>query len=710
MQQVVQNLRTGRLELSVLPEPVVQPGEVLIANRASVISAGTEKIAMDLARKSLLGKALERPDQVRRVLEKLKTEGLISTVAQVRAKLDESIALGYSSAGIALAVGAGVQGIRPGDRVASNGPHAGVVSVPKHLCAPIPEGVAFEQAAYTVLGAISLHAVRLSRLGLGDLAFVIGLGLVGQITVAMLRASGVRVVGADPDPARCSLALRMGAELAGPDVAAAQVADMTRGIGADAVLIAASTPSDAPMILAADAVRQKGRVVAVGAVGMNLPRRPLYFKEAEVVVSCSYGPGRYDAEYEERGRDYPVGHVRWTEQRNLQAVLDLMKSGGLDLSPLTTHRVPIGEAERAYAMIDGGQERFLGILLEYPELPPSERTPRLQRRAAPPDGGLGIAVLGAGNFAKAVLLPALRKVGRFRPRLLCAGSGISSGQAAETFDFEVATADERLAYSDPEVKALFIATRHDQHARQVLDGLRAGRHVFTEKPLALTIEELAAIDAAMAGAGPLLMVGFNRRFSPPVRTTRDWFSEVREPLTVSIRINAGALPKDHWTQSEEVGGGRIIGEACHSIDLAAYLTGSRPVRVFAESVGGPRAPAVTDDRCFITLRHANGSISSIGYLAGGDRSFGKERVEVTGGGRIAILEDFRELTTSVDGKVKKEKRWQPDKGHRAEIEAFAEALSAGGASPIAWEELRAVSLASILAVRSLREGMPLDVP
>lgn len=710
MQQVVQNLRTGKLSVDKLPDPVAAPGTVVVANLASVLSAGTEKMAIELARKSLVGKALERPDHVRRVLEKLRNEGLLSTIAQVRSKLDESVALGYSSAGVVLAVGKGVRGFKPGDRVASNGPHAGVVAVPQHLVAHVPAGVGFDQAAYGVLGAIALNAVRLARVGLGDTVFVIGLGLVGQIAVALLRANGCRVLGTDLDAKKCELAVQMGAEAARADLGAADVLDRTRGIGADAVVVAASTPSDGPVQLAAETVRQKGRVIALGAVGLNLPRRPFYFKEAELVVSCSYGPGRYDPEYEDRSKDYPVGHVRWTEQRNLQAVLDLLGSGRIDLRPLTTHRFKIEDAEKAYDLIDQANPTYLGILLEYPDPASVRPSPSKERRAPAAGGSLGIGVLGAGNFAKTVLLPILRKTGNLRPRILCSGGGLSAGHAADKFDFEVATTDEAQVFADPAVQAVFIITRHDQHAAQVARALRAGKHVFTEKPLALTEEELADVEAAREGSDRLLLVGFNRRFSPISQAARKVFAEGTAPITVSIRMNAGAIAPDHWTQSEEEGGGRIIGEACHAIDLATYLTGSRPVGVYAQSIGGPNAPAVTHDQCFLTLRHANGSISSIAYLAGGDRAYGKERVEVVGGGRLAVIEDFRELTTAVGGKVKADKRWNQDKGHRAEIEAFAEALSKGGPSPIPWEELRAVSLASILAVRSLSEGIPFEIP
>jgi predicted dehydrogenase/threonine dehydrogenase-like Zn-dependent dehydrogenase len=713
MQQLIQNIRSGELRVAVVPEPMVRPGHVLIANVCSVISAGTEKMVMELAKKSLLGKARERPDHVRRVLEKLRNEGFFNTVRQVLEKLDEPMTMGYSSAGVVLACGAGVQEFKPGDRVASNGPHAGVVCVPKHLCAWVPDAVPFDRAAFAVLGAIALQGVRLARLGLGDTAFVVGLGLIGQITVALLRANGCRVFGTDLDAEKCRLALRMGAEQAVAGIGARQILEWTRGLGADAVLLTASTKSDGPVSLAGESVRQKGRVVAVGAVGLNLPRRPYYFKEAEFVVSCSYGPGRYDPAYEERGHDYPAAHVRWTEQRNMQAVLDLVGAGQLDVSPLITHRFPITEAETAYQLIETGREPYVAIVLDYPapDARPIDR--RIELRASSPNGSqIGIGCLGAGNFARMVLLPAIQRTGNLRPRILCSASGLTAVHSGEKLGFEAATADENEVFRDASVQAVFILTRHDQHARQIIQGLRAGKHVFVEKPLALTVEELEEIELALMAAPepkPVLMIGFNRRFSAAAVKVREFFDTVRGPLTVSIRFNAGTIPAEHWTQDEIIGGGRIIGEACHAIDLATFLTGSPPVRVFAESVGGPNAPAVTDDQCFITLRHANGSVSSIAYLAGGDKAFPKERVEVLGGGRLAVIDDFREVITSSGGKAKKTRGWQQDKGHREEVAAFARVLGEGGSSPISWEELRAVSLASLLAVRSIREGVALEV-
>jgi predicted dehydrogenase/threonine dehydrogenase-like Zn-dependent dehydrogenase len=709
--QVIQNVRNGRLSVATIPEPLVSPGQVLIANSRSVISAGTEKMVTDLARKSLLGKARERPDHVRRVLNKVRSEGLVATFTQVSAKLNEPISLGYASAGIVLACGAGVQCFRPGDRVASNGPHAGVVSVPKHLCALVPEGVSLEHASFTVLGAIALQGVRLARLGLGDTALVIGLGLIGQITAKLLKAQGCRVLGTDLDPAKCELAMRMGVDHASTHLNGEEVARLTRGLGADAVLITAATKSDGPIALAGEAVRAKGRVVAVGAVGLNMPRQPFYLKEAEFVVSCSYGPGRYDPEYEQRGHDYPAGYVRWTEQRNMQAVLDLMATGQLDIAPLITHRFMAENAEAAYQMIEAGTVPYLGMVLEFPDVPAERYQRRVEWKARMPVDRVGVGCLGAGGFARMVLLPAIGKTKNLHPRLLCSAGGLSAASAGERMGFDAVTSDEDQLFADPTIDVVFAITRHDLHAGQVLKALRANKHVFVEKPLALSLEEVAEIDDTLRSLEqpPLVMVGFNRRFSPSAVSVKQFFAEVHEPLTVSIRFNAGQIPREHWTQDDTVGGGRIIGEACHAIDLATYLVGSPPVRVFAESIGGPSAPQITDDQCFITLRHANGSISSIAYLAGGDKAFAKERVEVLGGGRLAVIDDFREVTTSVGGKTKTIKGARQDKGHAAEIEAFAAAVATGGVAPISWEDLRGVSLAAILAVASLREGQPMEI-
>ena len=748
MQQVIQNVRNGKLELVTLPDPIVRPGHVLLANRFSVISAGTERMVRELAQKSLVGKARERPDHVRRVLQKARSEGLWNTIQQVRETLDQPMPMGYCSAGVVLACGNGVQEYQPGDLLASNGPHAEIVCTPKNLCARVPEGVPLDQAAFTILGAIALQGVRLSRSALGETVLVIGLGLIGQITVALLKAAGARVFGTDLNAAKCQLARTMGAEVARPGIAAKDVLAMAGGLGADAVLITASTKSNAPIDLAANAVRQKGRVVLVGVVGLELDRRPFYFKEAEFVVSCSYGPGRYDPRYEEGGHDYPPAYVRWTEQRNMQAVLDLMATGRLDLSPLISHRLSVDEATKAYELIESGSEPYLGIVLEYPRSDSvgETRTIELQQPDASTEKGsdpvcrngpegaahkrgltsfprpfprhrtgsrpLNVGCLGAGNFARAVLLPKLCSIAGVSPAVLCSAGGVSAAHTGKKLGFARATSDEAEVFADTTVDAVFVITRHDLHARQVVEAVRAGKHVFVEKPLCLTVEELADIEAQLQATGDptgFVMVGFNRRFSPAAVAVKRFFSDCCSPLTASIRFNAGAIPADHWTQDEAIGGGRIIGEACHAIDLATYLIGSPPVRVFAESIGGPNAPATTDDQCFITLRHSNGSISNIAYLAGGDKACPKERVEVIGDGKVAVIDDFRSAVGWSGGKRKKLWRGAQDKGHTAELNAFVQAVADGDGSPIDWAELRATTLASILAVRSLREGYPIDM-
>ena len=711
MKQILQNIRSGERTLASVPAPMVQAGEVLIANQASLVSAGTEKILMDLASKSLLGKARERPDHVRRVLEKIRNEGLMHTIRQVQKKLGEPMTMGYSSAGVVLACGEGIQNFKPGDRVASNGCHAEVVSVPANLCAQVPDSVEFEQACFAILGSIALQGVRLSKINLGETVLVIGLGLVGQLTVALLKGAGCRVIGTDLDAAKCELAEKLGADVASPGLCAAGVEDLTRGLGADAVIITASTKSNGPIELAAAAVRQKGRVVLVGVVGLELDRRPFFFKEAEFVVSCSYGPGRYDTNYEQRGHDYPAAYVRWTEQRNIQAVLDLMGDGKLDVSPLITHRIPIAEAERAYQIIDQASEPYLGMVLDYPGIEIEEASRRIEfKPAAQPAGKSSIGVLGAGNFARMVLLPAIEKCGRFHLKTICSAGGTSAAHTAQQTGFEAAVTDESMVFDDPSIDTIFSITQHHQHAEHVLRALKAGKNIFVEKPLCLTCEELDEIETLLRSLDnpPMVMVGFNRRFSPSAKLVKDFFRNTSAPLAVTFRFNAGAIPPDHWTQNDQAGGGRIVGEACHAIDLATYLTGSLPTRVFAESIGGENAPQITDDQCVITLRHANGSVSTIAYLSGGDKAFPKERVEVFGGGQVAVIDDFRTVTTCAGGKSNTQKLTQ-DKGHSGEIEALAQALTKAGEGPISWPELRSVTLASLLAVRSLREGYPLEI-
>lgn len=727
MRQVVQNVCDGKLTLANLVAPAVHPNRVLIANRSSLVSAGTEKMLMQFANKGLLAKAKERPDQVKRVLEKVRSDGLRETYRQVRQKLDQPLGLGYSSAGVVIECGDAVQRFKVGDRVASNGPHASVVSVPENLVARIPDNVDFDQASFAVLGSIAMQGVRLSRCVLGETAFVIGLGLVGQVAVSLLNAAGCRVIGTDPDPGKCELAIKSGAEIAAPGLKASQISDLTVGLGADAVLITASTSSNGPIDLACEAVRQKGRIVLVGVVGMEMPRRPMYFKEAEFVVSCSYGPGRYDANYEDRGIDYPAAHVRWTEQRNIQAVLELLGREQISLGHLISHRFEIDEAEKAYQIIRENTEPYLGVVLLYPEANSSDDTREVgdfanQSFAASPPvphpaksvpSGIGIrkpkiGVLGAGNFACMTMLPAIRKSDAFVGHTLCSAGGLSAAHASKQFGFPNAVSDEQGVIASSDIDAVFVLTRHDLHSRQVVAALDGGKHVMVEKPLALNLDEIDEIEQAVSrNPNQVLTVGFNRRYSQAAMLARRHFNGVVAPLTVQYRFNAGAIPGDTWIQNLGEGGGRIIGEACHAIDLSSYLTGSLPVEVHAISIGGQNAPEVTDDQCFLTLRHANGSISSIGYLAGGDRSLSKERVEIFGGGRSCVIDDYKAIECYSGGKLKRTKI-KSGKGHLEEVQAFASAI-ASGQWPIEWMDLKATAVCAIAAVKSLRTGCPVNI-
>lgn len=693
-----------------IPDPVAAPGQVVVASVASLVSAGTERYVVELARKSLIGKARERPDHVRRVLQKLKSEGLVQTAQQVMAKLDEPMPLGYSSAGIVLECGKGVQGFKPGDRVATTGPHAGVVSVPKNLLAKIPENVTFEQAAYTAVASIGLEGVRLAKATLGERVLVIGLGLIGQICVALLKAQGCRVFGTDVDPRKLELARAFGADAVGTGSPREAIRDFAGPAGVDAVVITAATPSNEPIEFAADVTRPKGRIVLVGVVGLNLPRAPFFMKELEFTVSSSLGPGRMDPTYEDQGHDYPFGHVRWTAQRNMEAILDLVSQGKLPVEKLTSHRFAIERAAEAYDLIVAGAP-VLGAVIEYPGVDaPRQRKIALAKPKATSQEQPGVSLLGAGNYARLVMLPALSKVDAIRWRGLCTARGLNAEYSGRKAGFAYATTEADEVFNDPDTHAVIIATRHDLHADLVIKALKAGKHVFVEKPLAITADELARVRETVLSLGercPILTVGFNRRYAPGLVAARDHFRGV-SPRTVSYRFAPGYIPGNVWPQDENVGGGRIIGEACHALDACIALTGSLPVKVYAESVGAAPSLETTDDQVFITVRHADGSLSSVSYQAGGDRGAPVERFEVMGGGRTAIVEDWaevslwrREKVTKVDG--------GKERGNAAGLRGFIEAVQRGGPWPIAWEELYASARLPILALQSLRTGLPVDV-
>ncbi len=711
MRQILQQIDSGRTAVREVPAPVCGRREVLIANHASLLSAGTEKMVLDLARKSLLGKACERPDQVRRVLEKLRREGVLETIRQVRAKLQDPIALGYSSAGTVIEVGREVSRFRPGDRVASNGPHAGVVAVPQNLVARVPDSVPFEEACYGVVASIALQGVRLAQVGVGDRVAVIGLGLIGQITCRILRASGCVVIGTDIDEQKRRLASEMGCETGTRDEFLAHISERTDGHGADAVLITAATASNDPLELAAAAARKKARIVAVGAVGLNVPRREFYPKELELVVSCSYGPGRYDANYEDRGEDYPYAYVRWTEQRNIESALELIAAKQIDARLLTTHTFKIEDASRAYDLIERASEPYLGIVLIYPA---TEETTLRRKitldsdRASRPAASdeIRIGMVGAGNFASLVLLPLIEKMKGVRLRAICSAGGVSAAVRGERHHFETACSSIDEILSDEMVNTVFITTRHNLHAEQAIAALRASKNVFIEKPLAISESQLDEFERALneMSAPRLWTVGFNRRFSPAARMVAEFFSSI-QPQTLTYRFNAGSIPADHWTQDLETGGGRIIGEACHAIDLAGFLLRSKIVRVFAERASSSE----TDDETAIIARMDNGSIASIAYFAGGDKSFPKERIEIFGGGQIAVIDDFKKVTLSKDGRARTVKIPGLDKGHGAELKTFFETARRGGPAPIDYDSIINTTRASLAVIESLRTGLPVDV-
>ena len=702
MKQVLQHLRTGKIELANLPCPQAGKGQILIRTRRSLISLGTERMLVEFGRANLLGKARQQPEKVHQVLEKIKTDGLFPTLEAVKSKLDQPLPLGYCNVGEVLEVGVGVEGFQVGDRVVSNGHHAEVVRVPVNLCANVPEGVSDDEAAFTVLAAIALQGLRLIQPTLGESFVVTGLGLVGLLAVQLLRAQGYRVLGLDFDAARVELAKAYGADTVdlsrGEDPLAAAQA-FSRGRGVDGVIIAASTDSNEPIHQAARMCRKKGRIVLVGVAGMQLQRADFYEKELSFQVSCSYGPGRYDPDYEEGGHDYPIGYVRWTEQRNFEAVLDMLAGNRLDTGSLISHRFPLGEAARAYDLI-GGSEPVLGILLTYDEAAKAtfdrtiELIPEAMPAAATPTKPV-LGIIGAGNYATRTLIPAFKKA-RVRLKTVASSGGASGAYAGRKFGFEAATTDTESLLDDPDINAVVIATRHDSHARFVCQALQAGKHVFVEKPLAITRDELREIESTYdrmqsRGQAPLLMVGFNRRFAPHLRKMKALLSGVSAPKSLVMTVNAGEIPSDDWTHDPAVGGGRIIGEGCHFVDLLRFLVGEPIVSVQATMMGDAPGVAIRDDKVSFTLGFADGSFGTVHYLANGHRSFPKERLEVFCAGRILQLNNFRRLRGYGWPGFKTMKLWRQDKGNASCVAAFVQALRQSQGAPIQFAELAEVT-------------------
>ena len=728
MKQVLQNYKTGELQLVEVPTPTrARPGQVLVRTMASLVSVGTEKYMLELAQKSLLGKALARPDLVRQVIAKAQAEGILEAWRQAMGRLDTPVPLGYSSAGMVIDVGTGVQGFAVGDRVACAGSgyagHAEVVSVQVNLCVRIPDGVDFESAAFVALGGIALETARMAQVSLGETVVVIGLGLLGQIAVQLLNAAGCHVIGMDINPQKAEMALQHGAEAVATDYStlSAICGQRTGNQGADAVIILAATPSSEPLEQAAELCRERGRIVAAGLVGLQIPRKPFYDKELELVVSRAWGPGLYDPSYTEKGLDYPLAYARWTAKRNMEEFLAQLAKGAVRVDHLITHRFPIDRALDGYELILEGKEPYIGVLLTYPNEPDLSRrvevispqrvpsSTEIKTSASSAVGKISVGLIGAGQFATGTLLPAMKGLKGIRFRGVATSTGLSARHIADKFGFEYCTTDYHEILNDPEIALVFILTRHGSHAHLVAEAFRAGKHVFVEKPLALNVEQLReVVETFNVQRSNVLTVGFNRRLSPFTRWLKDRFAGAAEPLAVHCTVNAGPVPPDHWTHDPEQGGGRIIGEVCHFVDLIQYLTGSLPVRVYAETLESPGYKP--SDNVVITLKMANGAIGSITYVAGGDKRYPRERVEVFGGGAVGVIENFKAATFIRGGRKKRIRNWlSVDRGHRGEVEALLSAIRTGGPAPVAFEEYVYTTLATFAIEESLRQGRAVQV-
>lgn len=707
MKQILQSLKDGTIELATLPVPAVKSGHLLIASRKTLISLGTERMLLQFGRAGWIEKARQQPDKVKQVVRKLKTDGVMPTMQAVFNKLDQPLPLGYCNAGVVLEVGKGVNGFKVGDRVVSNGNHAEVVCIPQHLCAKIPESVDDETAAFTVLASIALQGIRLIEPTLGEKVAVMGLGLIGLLGGQILRANGCRVIGYDLDPEKVALAKTYGIEAycLGGGIDPVEIAlQMTGGNGVDAVLITAATKSNEPIHQAPQMCRKRGRVVLVGVIGLELSRDDFYKKEISFQVSCSYGPGRYDPAYEKKGLDYPIGFVRWTEQRNFEAILDLMADGRLTCKELISKIVPIAEAVAAYDLVEKG-DRILGLLLDYPaRVDLGARAVRLDGadletpvNAAPAEPVIGL--IGAGGFAGSTLLPAFEAAGAKLKTIASAG-GVSSTHFGKKYKFVISSTDHSLILKDQEINTVVISTQHNLHAGFVLEALKAGKHVFVEKPLCLTRAELAEIskvyEEVAKPAGRLLMIGFNRRFAPLVQTMKRLLDDCVGPRAVTMTVNAGAIPADHWTQDGEAGGGRLLGEACHFIDLIRFLVG-KPIEVVQALRGTGAAPDAPPDNGVISMRFVDGSLGTVQYFSCGHKDFPKERLEVFCGGKILQLDNFRRLDGFGWPGFSGEKPWSQDKGHNGEIAAFLAAIREGKPCPIPFAEQIEVTEATFAA-------------
>lgn len=713
MKQVIQNFKTGELYVDDVPLPSLSEGMVLVENHFSLISAGTERGTVKVAQANLINKARQRPDLVAQVIQNIKKEGLKATISKVKSKLDSLKALGYSTAGTVIS-SMDTNGVfKPGDRVACAGvdyaSHAEIVAVPQNLVVKVPDEVSFEDAAYTTLGAIAMQGIRQAETVIGEKVCVIGLGLLGQITCQLLQANGCAVFGLDLSESFVGIANKYSADKAmlrnDPNLRAA-CDNFTNGHGFDTVIITAATQSNDPIELAGDLCRKKGKVVVVGVVPMDIPRDPNYYrKEIDIKMSCSYGPGRYDVNYEENGQDYPYAYVRWTEQRNMETFLDLLAREYINLKPLTTHVIDIADAEKAYDIILGKvKEPHIGILLRYSENETKARS--VVTLAGKPLSQVNAAFIGAGSFAQSYLIPNVKASGASLDGVVTS-RGITAKNVANKFGFNFCSSSVNDVLGKQEVNTIFIATPHNSHAELTIQSLQAGKAVFVEKPLAINTDQLQEVIETKKKNNHPLMVGFNRRFAPVSIQVKKEFASAGEPIVMNMRINAGMIPKDNWLQQKDVGAGRIIGEMCHFIDLMQFFTGSEPVRVFAECISTSNDKITPADNISIVVKFKDGSVGNLTYLANGDKGMPKELIEVFGGSRIGVINDFRDGLIYKSGKTVKLK--SSGKGHKEEVDAFIGALKAGQESPISFRSICLTTLTTFKIHDSLHTGLPQDI-
>jgi predicted dehydrogenase/threonine dehydrogenase-like Zn-dependent dehydrogenase len=713
MKQLLQNIKTGKSIVEDVPVPTPREGQALVKVEASLVSAGTERMVVEFAEKSLVGKARSRPDLVKQVVDKARREGLLNTAQAAFNRLDQPMALGYSSAGTIVVLGKGMPGFKIGQRVACAGGgyavHAEYNVLPRNLLTPLPDNVDFESAAFTTLGAIALHGFRLAEPQIGENVAVIGMGLLGLLAAQIAASAGCNVLGIDVDPSRVDLASSLGVRAVRREEAVDSSVAFTANRGFDMILICADTTSNDPIELAGVIARDRARVVATGAVGLSFPRKVYYEKEISFINSRSYGPGRYDLSYEEQGNDYPLGYVRWTEGRNFEAVVDLMAKGQLQVRPLITHRFDISEATQAYEVITGKKkEKFLGVLLTYPKVETQEETkivfPSIVHRQS---STVKLGVLGAGLFANSILLPAIQKAADIELIGIASSGGLHAQHAGKKFGFQYATSNDDEILNDPNITTVAILTRHDTHADLVIKALKAGKNVFVEKPLAINSNQLSAISRKLLKTDNcILTTGFNRRFSPLAQSLSSFLSHRGEPMYIHYRVNAGAIPLNHWTQDPEIGGGRMIGEGCHFVDFITFLVGATPISVTAHAL--PGGGKYHEDNTSMTFTFPDGSIGIVDYLANGDKSFSKERVEVFSEGRIAVLDDFVSLQTVKAGK-KKEIKGAQNKGWVDEWRVFAKSIREGGEPPIPYEQLIGVTKSTFAVMESLRNRKTIEI-